>query len=53
MKWEDDEYKHVKWTIFNLIKENLLYEHSKTLTIKELTDSIDIFFDACKSGKGI
>lgn len=41
MKWDRDEYKELKWLIFDNIKHFLKEDHSMKVTIQRTTDVID------------
>jgi hypothetical protein len=45
MKWENDEYKDLKWQILDEVRYGLKKEHEKNITLKKLIDSIDEMFN--------
>lgn len=45
MKWDNDEYKDLKLTMFEIIRQELHIDHAKKITIKDLHVAIDEMFD--------
>ena len=45
MKWDGDEYKDLKWMIFDNIKEYLKEDHSMKITVRRATTLIDDMFE--------
>jgi len=45
MKWDNDRYKFLKQTIFDIIRVELIEEDAARITIRELCDSIDQMID--------
>lgn len=45
MKWKNDKYKDLKYLIFDVLRKELTVHDSELITIKRLTDSIDLMFD--------
>lgn len=43
MKWDKDEYRELKWKIFDLLKNESYSYDCQKLTIKKMADQIDIF----------
>ncbi|MEK6882477.1 MAG: hypothetical protein AABY22_22845 [Nanoarchaeota archaeon] len=43
MKWRNDEYKDLKYKVFDLMMQELVDEKYKMITIKKLSDEIDLF----------
>ncbi len=45
MQWHNDKYKDLKYVIFDILREELAEHDAKLITVKKLTDSIDLMFD--------
>lgn len=43
MKWDNDEYGHLKWEVFDTLKY-LPYEVAKKITLAEVFEEIDLLF---------
>lgn len=49
MKWQDDDYADLKWEIFDLVRKNLFATDAYRISIKSLTDQIDLLFENIKN----
>jgi hypothetical protein len=48
MKWKNDEYKDLKFKIFDLLKEHLSNEDARNLMVDIACSSIDELINKCK-----
>jgi len=44
MKWDDDEFKDLKYQIFDLLVDELDH-HYQNLSLKQISDAIDDMFE--------
>ncbi len=50
MNWQNDEFKEMKHYIFEYLRLDLPEKYAEQLTVKELFQSIDKFFDELIKG---